>query len=565
MTDQTPTAPSVPQRPRRRPPGRPVRHDPARRDPGREHHPLARRQAAHRPDARRVRDALHRGRLAGLEPQGRRLLRGRQDHDLADGPAGRVRLDPPSGEPARGRPEPPGPGRGRDAGRDDLRQELAAPRRGGPRRDAGREPRHDRGLRPLRRPSAVARRSTTRSTTSTASRPTGATRSRRCGPPAQAGARSIVLCDTNGGTLTDELVAIVRDTMASLDGDPAAPPVAWGIHTHNDAELAVANSMAAVAAGVRHVQATINGYGERCGNANMVSILANLALKTSNVARARRRRRPGRPDDPRPERGRDRQHHAQRLPAVRRPLGLRPQGRGPRRGGRQGRAELPARRPGERRQRGPPRRLRARRPGEHPAPGGAARPQARGRRRRAGAVGDHQAARVRRPRVRGRRGLVRAPHPAQPAGLRRAVPDRRLHGPRGAARRSGAARRGDRQGRRGGRDPPHGGRRERAGERARHRAAQGARRVLPGARRRPPRRLQGAHPRRRGGDRAPGPGSSSTRATAPARGPRWAATRTSSPPPASRSAIRSSTRSGSPTPCCAGATSATSPPRHPGR
>ncbi|HTC85614.1 MAG TPA: citramalate synthase, partial [Candidatus Acidoferrum sp.] len=98
----------------------------------------------------------------------------------------------------------------------------------------------------------------------------------------QAGARSIVLCDTNGGTLTEELVAVVRDTMSSLDADRDAPVVAWGIHTHNDAELAVANSMAAVAAGVRHVQATINGYGERCGNANMVSILANLALKTSH-------------------------------------------------------------------------------------------------------------------------------------------------------------------------------------------------------------------------------------------------------------------------------------------
>jgi 2-isopropylmalate synthase len=68
--------------------------------------------------------------------------------------------------------------------------------------------------------------------------------------------------------------------MSSLDGDRDAPAVTWGIHTHNDAELAVANSLAAVAAGVRHVQATINGYGERCGNANMVSILANLALKT---------------------------------------------------------------------------------------------------------------------------------------------------------------------------------------------------------------------------------------------------------------------------------------------
>jgi 2-isopropylmalate synthase len=100
----------------------------------------------------------------------------------------------------------------------------------------------------------------------------------------QAGARTLVLCDTNGGTLTDELVAIVTDVRGALEGDAAAAdaPVVWGIHTHNDAELAVANSMAAVAAGVRHVQATINGYGERAGNANMVSILANLALKTSH-------------------------------------------------------------------------------------------------------------------------------------------------------------------------------------------------------------------------------------------------------------------------------------------
>ncbi|MHB8398300.1 MAG: citramalate synthase [Candidatus Limnocylindrales bacterium] len=98
----------------------------------------------------------------------------------------------------------------------------------------------------------------------------------------QAGARSIVLCDTNGGTLTGQLVEIVRDTMTTLDGDPDAAAVTWGIHTHNDAELAVANSIAAVAAGVRHVQATINGYGERCGNANMVSVLANLALKTEH-------------------------------------------------------------------------------------------------------------------------------------------------------------------------------------------------------------------------------------------------------------------------------------------
>ncbi len=99
----------------------------------------------------------------------------------------------------------------------------------------------------------------------------------------EAGARTLVLCDTNGGTLTDELTRIIDDVRTSLEGDPAAQDVVWGIHAHNDSELAVANSMAAVAAGIRHVQATINGYGERAGNANMVSILANLALKTPHV------------------------------------------------------------------------------------------------------------------------------------------------------------------------------------------------------------------------------------------------------------------------------------------
>ena len=98
-----------------------------------------------------------------------------------------------------------------------------------------------------------------------------------------AGARTLVLCDTNGGTLGDELTRIIGEVRAALEDDPDAPAVTWGIHTHNDAELAVANSMAAVAAGIRHVQATINGYGERAGNANMVSILANLALKTPHA------------------------------------------------------------------------------------------------------------------------------------------------------------------------------------------------------------------------------------------------------------------------------------------
>jgi 2-isopropylmalate synthase len=97
-----------------------------------------------------------------------------------------------------------------------------------------------------------------------------------------AGAQTLVLCETNGGTLTDELTEIVRATMSALaaDAPSGAPEVIWGIHCHNDAELAVANSLAAVASGARHVQGTINGYGERCGNANLVSILADLELKT---------------------------------------------------------------------------------------------------------------------------------------------------------------------------------------------------------------------------------------------------------------------------------------------
>ena len=99
----------------------------------------------------------------------------------------------------------------------------------------------------------------------------------------QAGARTVVLCDTNGGTLGDELVRVISDVRAALESDQDAPPITWGIHAHNDAELAVANSMAAVAAGIRHVQGTINGYGERAGNANIVSILANLALKTPHL------------------------------------------------------------------------------------------------------------------------------------------------------------------------------------------------------------------------------------------------------------------------------------------
>ena len=95
---------------------------------------------------------------------------------------------------------------------------------------------------------------------------------------AKAGAECVVLCDTNGGSLPQQIaeaVKAVRDCFASL----AMTSVPLGIHAHNDAELAVANSLNAVQAGVVQVQGTINGYGERCGNANLCSIIPGLELK----------------------------------------------------------------------------------------------------------------------------------------------------------------------------------------------------------------------------------------------------------------------------------------------
>ena len=87
------------------------------------------------------------------------------------------------------------------------------------------------------------------------------------------GAKTIVLCDTNGGTMPWEVEAIVGAVKAAL------PEVTLGIHAHNDGECAVANSITAVRAGATHVQGTINGYGERCGNANLCAIIADLELK----------------------------------------------------------------------------------------------------------------------------------------------------------------------------------------------------------------------------------------------------------------------------------------------
>lgn len=92
----------------------------------------------------------------------------------------------------------------------------------------------------------------------------------------KAGADVLCLCDTNGGTLTGQLVEIIAEVRKRFDG-------ILGIHPHNDSDVAVANAIGAVEAGVTHVQGCMNGYGERCGNANLVSIIANLELKLGHT------------------------------------------------------------------------------------------------------------------------------------------------------------------------------------------------------------------------------------------------------------------------------------------
>ena len=89
----------------------------------------------------------------------------------------------------------------------------------------------------------------------------------------EAGAKWVVLCDTNGGTLPHEITKIINEVNESIPGVPL------GIHCHNDSGTAVACSLAAIEAGVRHVQGTINGLGERCGNADLIALIPNLMLK----------------------------------------------------------------------------------------------------------------------------------------------------------------------------------------------------------------------------------------------------------------------------------------------
>jgi len=95
----------------------------------------------------------------------------------------------------------------------------------------------------------------------------------------EAGARWVVLCDTNGGTLPHEVAAIVPGVEKVIPGDRL------GIHAHDDTGQAVANSLAAVLAGARQIQGTLNGLGERCGNANLVTLIGTLKLKPELASR----------------------------------------------------------------------------------------------------------------------------------------------------------------------------------------------------------------------------------------------------------------------------------------
>ena len=242
--------------------------------------------------ARRARGRLHRGRLAGREPQGHRVLRrAAAELDLRNATLAAFGATRRAGVPRRRRPA--GRARCATAGRPvvtlvakshDRHVELAL-------RTTLEE--NLAMVRDTVSATCAARAggsSSTPSTSSTATAPTATTRSRCCGRRTEAGAEVVALCDTNGGMLPDW----VADVVARRRARPPASRV--GIHCHNDTGCAVANTLAAVDAGATHVQGTINGYGERTGNADLLTVVANLELKLGRPVLPERhccRRRPG--------------------------------------------------------------------------------------------------------------------------------------------------------------------------------------------------------------------------------------------------------------------------------
>ena len=370
----------------------------------------------------------------------------------------------------------------------------------------------------LPRRAAAARWSTTPSTSSTATRPTATTPWPPCARPVTAGARTLVLCDTNGGTLTDELVADRRATRSGALGARRRRAGRHLGHPHPQRRRAGRRQLAG--RGRRPACATSRARSTATASAAATPtwsrILADLALKTGR-ATVPAGGRPGRPDRAVALRRRDRQRRARRLPAVRRPIGVRPQGRRPRRGRRprSSAATSTSTRPSSATRRGsssassaagPTRQLRAEQLGHAARRRRSTRASCRALIKQLEADGAG---------LRGRRGLVRAADPA-PRGRATRPPFRLVDFTVLVEQRDGAELLAEATVKV-----------EVAGE-VLHTAADGngpvnaldaaLRKALgafyPRARRGPPGRLQGPHPRRRGGHRRPRPGSSSTRPTA---------------------------------------------------
>ena len=213
----------------------------------------------------------------------------------------------------------------------DRRQDLRLPRGRGPRRLPRGKPRHDRRHGGSSRGRPAARSSTTPSTSSTAGSSTPTTPPRRSSRRPGPGRR--------GSCSATPTAAPFPPRSPTHQARPRPGrrrhAVPLGIHCHNDCDLAVANTLAAVAAGAMQVQGTINGIGERCGNADLISVVANLALKLAGLYGARRHGT-GPPHRALPVRLRDGQHVVPAGPALRRGERLRPQRRHARACGRQG-------------------------------------------------------------------------------------------------------------------------------------------------------------------------------------------------------------------------------------
>ena len=275
----------------------------------------------------------------GSNPKDLRFFKRVQDAVFKYGEDHRLRLDAAARRPAPGRHEHPGPRRGGDPGGHHLRQVLGLPRDRGAQHDARGKPRDDRRLRRLP-PEALRggdlRRRALLRRLQDEPRLRARRRSRRRRPRARTAwscaTPTAAACPTRSPGSSARSRAIVK----------ADTPL--GIHVHNDTDCAVANSLAAVSEGVGHVQGTINGYGERCGNANLVSIIPNLMLKMGlDVHPAGEPARAARRVALRLGAG---QPQAVGRPALRRRLRLRPQGRHPRVRGAEASGDVRAHRPG---------------------------------------------------------------------------------------------------------------------------------------------------------------------------------------------------------------------------